>query len=295
MASRFRRSAVRHDQEKGRLDGIDPNASPLNWNIRRPTQGPVGLAIKNRKSAGCRLPSYVSIAYLILLRRPRLRRHGGRVCRHDPIPAARARWYQRRQHSRQLDHEQDGRGSRWNGRRRCQRESHRRAVGRITLATPLLTSSSISRRLRLYSTSPFVSDSRWQSMHGSSSGEYRSRVLDVRPRPRLTPCCISPFVVGRIPCHHLSVSGGLFNPAVSLGMVLVGALTPLRGALLTISQILGGITGKLRPYLSSFVLVSRRPSGIAIRCGPHRRLDSRDVKRQDLLSSWCQRCSRSLH
>lgn len=39
------------------------------------------------------------------------------------------------------------------------------------------------------------------------------------------------------------VSGGLFNPAVSLGMVLVGALTPLRGALLTVSQILGGITG----------------------------------------------------
>ncbi|WWC58698.1 uncharacterized protein I303_101242 [Kwoniella dejecticola CBS 10117] len=39
------------------------------------------------------------------------------------------------------------------------------------------------------------------------------------------------------------VSGGLFNPAVSLGMVLVGALTPLRGVLLTFSQILGGITG----------------------------------------------------
>jgi len=39
------------------------------------------------------------------------------------------------------------------------------------------------------------------------------------------------------------VSGGLFNPAVSLGMVLVGALSPLRGALLTFSQILGGITG----------------------------------------------------
>ncbi|KAK8865956.1 hypothetical protein IAR55_001105 [Kwoniella newhampshirensis] len=39
------------------------------------------------------------------------------------------------------------------------------------------------------------------------------------------------------------VSGGLFNPAVSLGMVLVGALAPLRGALLTFSQILGGITG----------------------------------------------------
>ncbi|GFZ47397.1 Aquaporin-2 [Saitozyma sp. JCM 24511] len=39
------------------------------------------------------------------------------------------------------------------------------------------------------------------------------------------------------------VSGGLFNPAVSLGMVLVGALTPLRGALLSFVQILGAITG----------------------------------------------------
>lgn len=39
------------------------------------------------------------------------------------------------------------------------------------------------------------------------------------------------------------ISGGLFNPAVSLGMVLVGALTPLRGALLTFAQILGGICG----------------------------------------------------
>ncbi|KPV77377.1 uncharacterized protein RHOBADRAFT_10063, partial [Rhodotorula graminis WP1] len=39
------------------------------------------------------------------------------------------------------------------------------------------------------------------------------------------------------------VSGGLFNPAVSLGMFLVGVLTPLRAVLLTISQILGGITG----------------------------------------------------
>jgi glycerol uptake facilitator-like aquaporin len=43
------------------------------------------------------------------------------------------------------------------------------------------------------------------------------------------------------------VSGGLFNPAVSLGMVLVGALTPLRGALLAFSQILGGITVSLYP------------------------------------------------
>jgi len=41
------------------------------------------------------------------------------------------------------------------------------------------------------------------------------------------------------------VSGGLFNPAVSLGMVLVGALTPKRGALLAVSQIIGGITVSL--------------------------------------------------
>ncbi|KAJ9108594.1 hypothetical protein QFC19_002310 [Naganishia cerealis] len=39
------------------------------------------------------------------------------------------------------------------------------------------------------------------------------------------------------------VSGGLFNPAVSLGMALVGALTPLRACLLTFAQLLGGITG----------------------------------------------------
>lgn len=39
------------------------------------------------------------------------------------------------------------------------------------------------------------------------------------------------------------VSGGLFNPAVSWGMMLVGAITPVRAAILTFSQILGGITG----------------------------------------------------
>ncbi|AAW42227.1 water channel, putative [Cryptococcus deneoformans JEC21] len=39
------------------------------------------------------------------------------------------------------------------------------------------------------------------------------------------------------------VSGGLFNPAVSLGMVLAGCLPPMKGALLTVAQVLGGITG----------------------------------------------------
>lgn len=38
------------------------------------------------------------------------------------------------------------------------------------------------------------------------------------------------------------VSGGLFNPAVSLGMALVGVLSPLRACLLVVVQILGGMT-----------------------------------------------------
>jgi aquaporin related protein len=38
------------------------------------------------------------------------------------------------------------------------------------------------------------------------------------------------------------ISGGLFNPAVTLGMCLIGALPWLRGCLLFFVQILGGIT-----------------------------------------------------
>lgn len=38
------------------------------------------------------------------------------------------------------------------------------------------------------------------------------------------------------------ISGGLFNPAISLGLALVGVITPVRAALLSISQFLGGIT-----------------------------------------------------
>lgn len=33
------------------------------------------------------------------------------------------------------------------------------------------------------------------------------------------------------------------NPAVSLGLAIVGAITPLRALILTVAQILGGITG----------------------------------------------------
>ncbi|BGP46752.1 hypothetical protein JCM10450v2_002600 [Rhodotorula kratochvilovae] len=44
------------------------------------------------------------------------------------------------------------------------------------------------------------------------------------------------------------VSGGLFNPSVTWGMMCVGALSPLRAALLIVSQILGGITGSAIIY-----------------------------------------------
>jgi aquaporin related protein len=37
------------------------------------------------------------------------------------------------------------------------------------------------------------------------------------------------------------ISGGLFNPAVTFGMCLIGALPWVRGALLFLSQILGGM------------------------------------------------------
>lgn len=37
------------------------------------------------------------------------------------------------------------------------------------------------------------------------------------------------------------VSGGLFNPAVTLGVVLLGAMPPLKGAMLVAAQLIGGI------------------------------------------------------
>lgn len=39
------------------------------------------------------------------------------------------------------------------------------------------------------------------------------------------------------------ISGGLFNPAISLGLALLGVITPVRAALLSVSQCLGAITG----------------------------------------------------
>jgi aquaporin related protein len=37
------------------------------------------------------------------------------------------------------------------------------------------------------------------------------------------------------------ISGGLFNPAVTLGMMLIGAVTYVRGMLVMASQVLGAI------------------------------------------------------
>ncbi|GAA5975952.1 hypothetical protein JCM10908_005337 [Rhodotorula pacifica] len=39
------------------------------------------------------------------------------------------------------------------------------------------------------------------------------------------------------------VSGGLFNPSITLGMLLVGALSPVRAVILAVVQFLGAITG----------------------------------------------------
>src|SRR5277367_962387 len=40
----------------------------------------------------------------------------------------------------------------------------------------------------------------------------------------------------------IRVSGALFNPAISLALALTGIITPMRAALFTVAQILGGIT-----------------------------------------------------
>ncbi|KAL2065700.1 hypothetical protein VTL71DRAFT_3370 [Oculimacula yallundae] len=56
------------------------------------------------------------------------------------------------------------------------------------------------------------------------------------------------------------ISGGLFNPAVSLGMCLVGALPYLRGAFLVFAQILGGIT-------AAAILSAMLPGPLTVRTG----------------------------
>jgi aquaporin related protein len=54
------------------------------------------------------------------------------------------------------------------------------------------------------------------------------------------------------------VSGGLFNPAVTLGMMIVGATGYLRGVLVIVSQILGGIA-------ASAVVLCMMPNPLAVK------------------------------
>jgi len=54
------------------------------------------------------------------------------------------------------------------------------------------------------------------------------------------------------------ISGGLFNPAVTLGMMVVGATGYSRGILIIISQILGGIT-------SSAVVSAMMPNVLSVK------------------------------
>ncbi|KAL5117166.1 Aquaporin-1 [Pleosporales sp. CAS-2024a] len=54
------------------------------------------------------------------------------------------------------------------------------------------------------------------------------------------------------------ISGGLFNPAVTMGMMLVGATGYLRGALVIVSQIVGGIA-------ASAVVSAMMPNVLAVR------------------------------
>lgn len=53
------------------------------------------------------------------------------------------------------------------------------------------------------------------------------------------------------------VSGGLFNPAITTGLVVIGAMSPLKGALLGASQLLGGIA-------ASAVVAGLLPGGLAV-------------------------------
>jgi aquaporin related protein len=54
------------------------------------------------------------------------------------------------------------------------------------------------------------------------------------------------------------ISGGLFNPAVTLGMMAVGAVSYVRGALIIVSQIVGGIA-------ASGVVLAMMPNDLAVR------------------------------
>ncbi|CAI4218464.1 unnamed protein product [Parascedosporium putredinis] len=49
------------------------------------------------------------------------------------------------------------------------------------------------------------------------------------------------------------VSGGMFNPAVTLGLVLVGAVKPIRGVIVFVAQIVAGIAAAAGLFLEMFL------------------------------------------
>lgn len=53
------------------------------------------------------------------------------------------------------------------------------------------------------------------------------------------------------------ISGGLFNPAVSFALCLIGAVTPLRMVLLTFAQILGGMS-------AAAIILALSPGGLNV-------------------------------
>jgi len=141
-------------------EGIDPNATALNWNVRRPTQGPVGLAIKNHFVA--MVGEYVGTTLFLLL-----------------------------------------------------------ALGGTNVAN--IPDNSVTGE--------------------TTAGQDGSAAASVNTSSLLYIALCFGFSLAVNAWIFFRVSGGLFNPAVSLGMLLVGAITPLRAGLLTISQVLGGMTG----------------------------------------------------
>jgi aquaporin related protein len=81
------------------------------------------------------------------------------------------------------------------------------------------------------------------------------------------------------------VSGGLFNPAVSLGLALVGAISPVRAGILVFAQLLGGMAGAaiIQVLLPGPLYVNTTLSGgISVAQGAHPRTPaSLDTRRAD--------------
>lgn len=79
------------------------------------------------------------------------------------------------------------------------------------------------------------------------------------------------------------VSGGLFNPAITLGCVVIGAMSPMKGGLLAVSQLLGGIA-------ASGMVQALVPGELAVGTGLARRFSLDEVT---CLGSWG--CTDSKH